>query len=87
MARSVAAAKCAGCAPIPDLLPNEVEIARVVLKSTTMDVKSIRARRTKRRIVYRIWARWLVALVAYSPAHCAAYLCATYRCICVTLQP
>ena len=39
---------------LPDLLPNEVEIARVVLKSTMMDVQSIRARRTKRRIVYRI---------------------------------
>ena len=39
---------------LPDLLPNEVEIARVVLKSTTMDVQSIRARRTKHRIIYRI---------------------------------
>ena len=39
---------------LPDLLPNEVEIARVVLESTTMDVKSIRARKTKHRIVYRI---------------------------------
>jgi hypothetical protein len=37
-----------------DLYPNEVEIARVVLKSTTMDVTSIRARQTKHRIVYRI---------------------------------
>jgi hypothetical protein len=33
---------------------NEVEIARVVLKSTTMDVTSIRAIHTKRCIVYRI---------------------------------
>ena len=39
---------------LPDLLPNEVEIARIVLKSATMDVVSIRARRTKHRIVYRI---------------------------------
>lgn len=39
---------------LPDLLPNEVEIARVVLESTTMDVKSIRARHTKHRIIYRI---------------------------------
>jgi len=39
---------------LPDLYPNEVEIARVVLNSTTMDVKSIRARRGKSRIYYRI---------------------------------
>lgn len=39
---------------LPDLLPNAVEIARVVLKSTTMDVQSIRARRTRHRIIYRI---------------------------------
>ena len=39
---------------LPDQLPNEVEIARVTLKSTTMDVISIRARRTKNRIIYRI---------------------------------
>ena len=39
---------------LPDLKPNEVEIARVVMQSTTMDVISIRARRTKRRILYRI---------------------------------
>jgi len=39
---------------LPDLFPNEVEIARVILKSTTMDVISIRARHTKHRIIYRI---------------------------------
>ena len=39
---------------LPDLKPNEVEIARVVMQSTTMDVISIRARRTKSRIFYRI---------------------------------
>jgi len=39
---------------LPDLFPNEVEIARVTLQSTTMDVISIRARKTKHRILYRI---------------------------------
>lgn len=39
---------------LPDLLPGEVEIARVTLESVTMDVISIRARRTKHRIKYRI---------------------------------
>lgn len=39
---------------LPDFLPNEIEIARVTLKSTTMDVCSIRARRNKNRIIYRI---------------------------------
>ena len=39
---------------LPNLLPNEVEIARVVMKSTTMDVISIRARHTRHRIKYRI---------------------------------
>ena len=39
---------------LPDALTNEVEIARIVMKSVTMDVVSIRARRTKHRIVYRI---------------------------------
>ena len=39
---------------LPDQLPHEVEIARVTLKSTMMDVISIRARRTKNRIIYRI---------------------------------
>lgn len=39
---------------LPDLLPNEIEIARVTLKSTTMDVISIRARRVGLRIAYRI---------------------------------
>lgn len=39
---------------LPDLKPNEVEIARIVMQSTTMDVISIRARNTKNRIIYRI---------------------------------
>jgi hypothetical protein len=39
---------------LPDLKPNEAEIARAVLKSTTMDVISVRARKTKNRIHYRI---------------------------------
>jgi hypothetical protein len=39
---------------LPDFLRDEVEIARVVMKSTTMDVISIRARPTKHRIIYRI---------------------------------
>ena len=39
---------------LPDLLPNEVEIARVTMKSTTLDVISVRARKTRHRIVYRI---------------------------------
>ena len=39
---------------LPDLLRNEVEIARVTFNSTTMDVISIRARQMKNRITYRI---------------------------------
>ncbi len=39
---------------LPDLLSDEVEIARVTLKSTTLDVISIRARRIKDQIVDRI---------------------------------
>jgi hypothetical protein len=39
---------------LPDYLSNEVEIARVTMESTTMDVISMRARRTKHRIKYRI---------------------------------
>ena len=39
---------------LPDYLPNELEIARVTLKSTTMDVVSIRARKTRHRIIYQI---------------------------------
>lgn len=39
---------------LPDLRSNEVEIARVVLESTTMDVISIRARHTKNRIKYSV---------------------------------
>ncbi len=38
---------------LPDLAPDEVEIARITMKSTTMDVIGIRARRQKRRIAYR----------------------------------
>jgi hypothetical protein len=39
---------------LPDYKNNEVEIARVIMTSTTMDVISIRARHTKHRIKYRI---------------------------------
>jgi len=41
---------------LPDYLPGEVEIARIVLESVTQDVVSIRARRrgSERRIVYRV---------------------------------
>jgi hypothetical protein len=39
---------------LPNLMPNEVEIARVTMTSTTMDVISIRARHTKHKIIYRI---------------------------------
>lgn len=39
---------------LPDLFRSEVEIARVTLKSTMMDVISIRARLTRHRIIYRI---------------------------------
>lgn len=39
---------------LPDLLTGEVEIARLTLASTTQDVVSIRARKGKRRIYYRV---------------------------------
>ncbi|MBA2527010.1 MAG: hypothetical protein H0V18_14700 [Pyrinomonadaceae bacterium] len=39
---------------LPDLLPGEVEIARIVLKSSTGDVVSIRARANVKRITYRV---------------------------------
>lgn len=39
---------------LPDFRAGEVEIARAVLNSTTMDVISVRARRTRTRIHYRI---------------------------------
>ena len=39
---------------LPDFLRSEVEIARVTMKSTTMDVVSIRARPLSLRISYRI---------------------------------
>ncbi len=39
---------------LPDSLPSEVEIARVTLNSTLLDVISVRARRTGKRIAYRI---------------------------------
>lgn len=39
---------------LTDLWPNEVEIARVMLASTTGDVISVRARRCKHRIYYRV---------------------------------
>jgi hypothetical protein len=39
---------------LPDSLPSEVEIARVTLNSTLLDVISVRARRAGKRIAYRI---------------------------------
>lgn len=39
---------------LPDQMKDEVEIARVTLASTTQDVVSIRARKGKRRIYYRV---------------------------------
>jgi hypothetical protein len=39
---------------LPDQMPGEVEIARVTLASTTQDVVSVRARKGKNRIRYRI---------------------------------
>jgi hypothetical protein len=39
---------------LPDLYPKEVELCRVVLDSTTMDVFSLRVRKQKYRYVYRI---------------------------------
>lgn len=39
---------------LPDLKPNEVEIARITLASTTQDVTSLRAQRGKHRIYYRV---------------------------------
>lgn len=39
---------------LPDLLPNEVIVARIEIASTTRDMTCVYARRTKRRIVYRV---------------------------------
>lgn len=39
---------------LPQHLINEIELCRVVLNSTTMDVTSLRVRKQKRRYVYRI---------------------------------
>jgi hypothetical protein len=39
---------------LPPLLPGEVEIARIVLQSTTMDVAAVRARREEGRYHYRM---------------------------------
>ena len=44
---------------LPPLRPNEVEIARVTLRSVTMDVFSIRARRAGERIYYRLVDEYL----------------------------
>jgi len=43
-----------GGAYLPDFLPDEVEIARVVMRSVTMDVISVRARLVDQAIQYRI---------------------------------
>lgn len=40
---------------LPDTKDNEVEIARVVLKSTTQDVYSFRAKKLKNKIKYSIY--------------------------------
>ncbi|HKU59919.1 MAG TPA: hypothetical protein VJQ44_01785 [Gemmatimonadales bacterium] len=39
---------------LPDCLPGEVEIARIVLASVTRDVLSVRARRRRARYLYRM---------------------------------
>jgi hypothetical protein len=39
---------------LPDLMENEVEIARITIQSTLQDVTSVFARRGKRRIHYRV---------------------------------
>jgi hypothetical protein len=39
---------------LPNLTPTEVEIARIVIASTTRDVTSVYARRGKNRIYYRV---------------------------------
>lgn len=39
---------------LPDLLQNEVAIARITIASTTQDVTSVYARRGKNRIRYRV---------------------------------
>ena len=57
---------------LADLLPNEIEFARVGLKSTTMDVTSIRARTTKRSIIYRIvdeYGEWEYTLKPKTSTH------------------
>lgn len=41
---------------LPEYLPGELEIARIVLESVTMDVVSVRARRTDGKILFRaVW--------------------------------
>ena len=39
---------------LPDTAENEVEIARLIMKSTTQDIYSFRARKTKNKIIYSI---------------------------------
>ena len=39
---------------LPKLYHNEVELCRVILKSATMDVSSLRVRQQKSRLVYRV---------------------------------
>jgi hypothetical protein len=39
---------------LPDVLPNEVMVARITLASVTQDVICVYARRTKHRILYRV---------------------------------
>ena len=39
---------------LPNVLPNEVMVARITIASVTQDVTCVYARRTKRRILYRV---------------------------------
>jgi hypothetical protein len=39
---------------LPDMLPNEVMVARITIASVTQDVTCVYARRTKHRILYRV---------------------------------
>ena len=50
---------------LPPLLPNETEIARISLASVTADQISVRARRMKHRIAYRIVDEYAEASTDY----------------------
>ena len=55
---------------LPDYLPGEVEIARIVLASVTQDIISVRARRRRggTRILYRIVDEYRMSPRTASPA-------------------